>query len=231
MIETFVGIAENMKILELGSGQSRAILCLLNKFPKLTYVGVEPNAEDAKVARELLKNFPNAKIFNRLAYEKIEGYENFDVCFSLSVLEHVKRLDEFLAASVASVKRGGYVIHRYDLGHSLYPSSLKEKVQVFIGNNFPQYLPESKFARYVDEKTVCSMLENAGAKTQNITYHQMPSHKAFLKYFNADTREKKTLQKEILFWEDKVSPFLSEMDKKEREYLCPTIAVWAKKGN
>lgn len=231
-IETFevlIGIAKNAKILELGSGQSRAVLPLLNKFPEMTYVGIEPNAEDVKVARELLKNFPNAKIFNRLAYEKPEGYENFDLCFSLSVLEHVKRLDEFLAAGVASVKPGGYIVHRYDLGHALHPSSLKEKIQVFIGNNFPKYLPENKFVRYVDEKTVCAMLEDAGAKIQNTTYHQMPSHKAFLKYFNADTAEKKTLQKEMLLWEDKVSPFLFGMDKKEREYLFPTIAVWAKK--
>lgn len=232
IIETFIGITGNIKILELGSGQSRAILRLLNKFPELTYVGVEPNAKDVKFARELLKDFPNAKIFNRLAYEKIEGYENFDLCFSLSVLEHVKRLPEFLVASVAAVKSGGHVIHRYDLGHALYPPSFKEKIQVFIGNNFPKYLPENKFVRYVDEKTVCSMLENAGAKIQNITYHQMPSHKAFLKHFNADTAEKKTLQQEIFFWEDKVSPFLSEMNQKEREYLFPTIAIWAKKeGN
>lgn len=115
-LEALVGITTSTKVLELGSGQSRAILPLLNKFPEMLYVGIEPNAKDVEVARGLLKNFPNAKILNRLAYEKIEGYENFDLCFSLSVLEHVKRLKEFLALSVASVKTGGHIIHRYDLG-------------------------------------------------------------------------------------------------------------------
>lgn len=83
--------------------------------------------------------------------------------------------------------------------------------------------------RYVDEKTVCAELGAIGAKIQNITYHQMPSHKMFSKHFTADTAEKKAIRKEMFLWEDKVSPFLSEMDQKNRENLFLTVAIWAKK--
>jgi cyclopropane fatty-acyl-phospholipid synthase-like methyltransferase len=228
-LRAVLGITGKTKILELGSGQSRAVLSLLDKFPEMTYVGIEPNKKDAELAQSLLKKFPHAKVFNRLAYEKIEKYDNFEICISLSVLEHVKQLKKFLAASVASVKTGGQKKHRYDLGHALYQTSLKEKIQVYCGNHFPRYLPENKFARYVNQKLVCEMLEKSGAEIQNVTYHQMPSHKAFLKHFKTDTPDKRALAAEILLWEDRVSKFLPEMNEKTRELIFPTVAIWAQR--
>ncbi len=220
-------IKESTKILEFGSGQSKAIIPLLERFPNLYYVGVEPSASNAKVATDLLRNFKNAKIFNQLAYNKIEDYKNFDICISLSVLEHVKQLERFLINSIEHVKQGGYIIHRYDLGHALYPSSVKEKFQVYLGNNFPGILPENKFVRYLEEKKVCEILENNGARIEKITYHQMPNHKRFLKLFNTDTAEKVSLAKKILEWEYDISKFLYKIDQKQRELLFPAVTVWA----
>ncbi len=131
-------ITEETKILELGCGRATAIIPVLEAFPNLLYVGVEPDKKSAAAAAERLKDYRNAKIFNQLAYDKINGYESFDLCLSLSVLEHVKQLERFLVSSIESVRTGGRIIHRYDLGHALYPSSLKGKFQVFLGNNFPK---------------------------------------------------------------------------------------------
>ncbi len=228
-LESLLDLDQNAKILDLGSGQSRSFIPLLEKFPDLHYVGIEPQKSEAEIAKSLLKNFKNATIYNQLAYEEIDIQNDFDLCISLSVLEHVKQLDKFLINSVKFVKKGGYIIHRYDLGHALYPGSLKEKVQIFLGNNFPKLLPETKFVKYLNEKEICEVLENNGAKVQEITYHQMPNHKTFLNLFNTDTAEKVDLAEEILEWEYKVSKFLPEIEQKQRELLFPTINIQAVK--
>ncbi|KKP40877.1 hypothetical protein A2229_05420 [Candidatus Peregrinibacteria bacterium RIFOXYA2_FULL_33_7] len=222
-------IKENSKILEFGSGHSKNIIPFLEKYPNITYVGVEQNKKDAGIAADLLKKFKNAKIYNELAYDQIENFENFDICMSLSVLEHVKQLEKFLTNSIKHVKKGGYIIHRYDLGHALYPGSLIEKMQVFLGNYFPNLLTENKYVSYVDEKKVSKILENNGAKINKITYHQMPNHKAFLKLFDANTEETVALAEKLLDWEMEISKHLHKMDQKQREHLFPTITIWAEK--
>lgn len=224
-----LGVGEATRIVDLGSGQSRNFLPLLERFPKLSYVGVEPRKEDADAARMLLSRFPNVRIYNQLAYEPLPDESPFDICVSLSVLEHVKQIDRFLKNSVRLTKSGGYIIHRYDLGHALSPSSLKERLQVFLGNTIPSILPEHKFVRYLDPDVVVKILEESGAPVERITYHQMPNHKRFLQTFVADSEEKKALTERILQWELDVSPHLSDMSKTEREALFPAIAVWAQK--
>lgn len=228
-LELLIDFSKPVKMLELGSGESWAVLPLLKKFPELHYVGVEPNRKDAERARSVLKNFKNARICNQLAYEKINNEDDFDICISLSVLEHIKQLEKFLITSIRSVRSGGLIIHRYDLGHALYPNSLKEKLHIFLGNYFPHVLPETRFVRYIDEKHVCDILKRNGAKIHNITYHQMPNHKAFLKCFNADTAEKAQLAEDILEWEYAISKYVHAIEQKQRGLLFPTMCIWATK--
>jgi 2-polyprenyl-3-methyl-5-hydroxy-6-metoxy-1,4-benzoquinol methylase len=217
------------RMLDLGSGQSRSFLPFLERFPTLTYIGVEPSRVDAAVARDLLKPFPNARIYDQLAYEPIAGEPPFDLVVSLSVLEHVKQLERFLSNSVAMAKSGGHIVHRYDLGHALHPSSLKEQLQVFLGNTFPWVLPEHKFVSYVDPDHVALLLERHGASAERVTYHQMPNHKRFLKEFHPSTAEAEILANALSEWELSASPHLGSMSKRSREELFPTIAIWALK--
>ncbi len=218
------------RILDLGSGQSRTFLPLLERFPTMSYVGVEPSHKDAVVARDLLKPFPNARIYEQLAYEPIVGEAPFDLVVSLSVLEHVKQLERFLDNSVAMTKQGGHIVHRYDLGHALHSSSVKERFQVFLGNMFPAILPEHKFVSYVDPDRVAATLESHGASTHRVTYHQMPNHKRFLREFTPSSPEAESLANALSEWELSVSPHLAGMSKRSREELFPAIAVWASKG-
>ena len=192
-------------------------------------MGIEPDAAEAQRAAKLLEEYENVKILNRLAYDAVEGCGEFDLCVSLSVLEHVKQLERFLANSIRHIKRGGLLVHRYDLGHALYPSSLKERFHVFLGNTFPALLPESKFVRYVAEEEVKVILEKCGAKIEKVTYHQMPNHKLFLKTFRGETEKKKELAKELLDWEYRISKFLIEMPSETRENLFPSITIWARR--
>ncbi len=231
-IEHLIAEDNNFKILDLGCGQSKNFLPLFEKYPNLNYLGIEPISRDATLAAEILKKYPNAKIINQLAYDKPKGYESeqFDLCFSLSVLEHVKKLDIFLLNSINMVRSGGQLIHFYDLGHSLHPSSFKEKFQIFLGNSLPWILPELKFAAYVDQNKVKSYLENNGVTVEKITYHQMPSHKEFAKSFTVDTDAKKEILKKIFDWEFEVSKYLSEIEQLRREWLFPSVCIWARKN-
>ncbi|MDP2629235.1 MAG: class I SAM-dependent methyltransferase [Candidatus Harrisonbacteria bacterium] len=225
-----LGLNNDSKIVEFGSGQSRAVLPLLNTFPQMSYLGIEPSAKDAAVAKELVKNFKNARVLNQLAYDEAPGAGDFDLCFSLSVLEHVKQLEKFLSNSVKAVRSGGRIIHRYDLGHALRPSSAKERFQVFLGNTFPSLLPEHKFVRYLSDEEVREILEKYGARVEKKTYHQMPNHKALLKVFRADSEPKRRLIEQMMDWEQDISPYLEGMEKREREMLFPGIALWARRA-
>jgi SAM-dependent methyltransferase len=224
------GITEVTRIVDLGSGRSKNVVPLLEKFPNLTYIGVEPRKEDADAARELLKRFPNARVYNQLAYDPLPNEAPFDVCMSLSVLEHVKYLELFLKNSINLTASGGHIVHRYDLGHALHPSSLKERVQVFLGNRFPALLSEYKFVQYLDPDVVTDVMQKNGAPVDRITYHQMPNHKAFLKSFTPHDARGRDLAREICAWEFRISPYLSGIEKGTRESLFPTIALWARKS-
>lgn len=219
---------DHYSLLDLGSGQSKNFNPFFKRHPELTYVGVEPDPNEASIARRLLSGYPRATIHNRLAYDSVPGAP-FDICLSLSVLEHVKQLERFLENSVAMTKRGGHIIHRYDLGHALYPSSPKERFQVFLGNTVPALLPEHKFVRYVDPDDVVRMLEHLGARVTRVTYHQMPDHKRFSKEFIPASDEAHRCTRELMDWEFTISPHLSSMPKARRELLFPTICIWAVK--
>lgn len=218
-----------IRLLDLGCGQARNFVPLLERFPNLTYVGIEPQASEAAIANEVLKKFPNAAVYHQLAYDPVPEHGSYDICISLSVLEHVKQIERFLANSVTAVKPGGHIIHRYDLGHALTPSSPKEWLQVWLGNHLPKLLPETKFVCYLDPKRAEAIIQKNGATINAVTYHQMRSHKKFLKSFATDTPEKETLAIQLLAWEDAVSPHLTDMAQRTREQLFPTICIWAQK--
>ncbi len=224
-------INDSSRILDLGSGRSENFESLINNNPSIRYVGIEPIKRDANTAKKLFSKFSNVKIYNQWSARGIDGFGDFELCLSLSVLEHVKRLEEFLIESIDAVKDGGYIVHRYDLGHALSPSSLKEKFQVFLGNNFPNLLPERKFVRYLDPEIVIKIMEGNGTKVEKITYHQMPNHKKFLRHFLSNDKKGLGIAEKIIDWEFEISPFLGEMDKSIRENLFPTIAIWAKKNS
>lgn len=222
------GVVENLKILDLGSGRSKNLINILKENPNITYVGVEPSKVDADYAKEELKLFKNVKIINSLAYD-LSFDEKFDICFSLSALEHIKDLKKFLKTSLDHVKKGGLVVHMYDLGHALYPSCLKEKLQIFLGNNFPCILPENKYVSYVDERKVCDWLKELGANVFEVTYHQLPNGRSFIKKFKAENNEEREVVEKLLSWELDSSKHFKKLSTKDREKLFPSICVWAKK--
>lgn len=224
-------IADNnqpISILELGAGKADLIADLLQAFPNINYTGIEPDPGTSAYAKQRLAGFPNAQIINKLAYNSqspITEESRFDLVISLSVLEHVKDLDSFFDFSAKHTKSGGYNIHLYDLGHSLYPSSIKERIQVALCNSFVrQYLPEDKIASYVSLDDVKSKLHNRGFTVEKVTYHNMPGNVSLLK---------KTDNLDQLQTIASLEPTLAEKlsDGLVKEKLFPSICVWANKTN
>jgi len=218
-----------LRILELGCGTSRYVPAMLSKYADLEYVGVEPIEASFREAQKNLQDISRAKVFFQLGYDKVEGLEDasFDVVISFSVLEHVKQLGRFLDLSARYLKKGGLMVHRYDLGHALYPGSLKERFQVFLGNTFPQILPERKFVRYVPLKEVESHYKRHNIQITRYTYHQMPDHKALGKTL---TNGEKVME-EVFTWELAHSAAFDAIPVGKREKLFPTIAVWGTKNS
>jgi hypothetical protein len=136
--------------------------------------------------------------------------------------------------SAGSVKAGGLVIHSYDLGHSLYSSSIKEKFQVFLGNNFGWILPENKFVAYVSEKRVIDLYIKNNVNYTRTTHHQMPNHKLFLK--ETSKIKNNSLENKIKEIDNRTTELeydsveiINEMPLLLREKLFPTVCVWGKK--
>lgn len=231
--EEIVSQTPNLKILEIGSGKSLVVRKILEKHPDLDYVGVEPIANSMEVAKEALKNNKNAKIFHSFFskdFVSINKFENsFDLVFSLSVLEHVKYLDDFLKLSVQCLKPGGLIYHLYDLGHSLYPSSLKEKIQVIICNNAftRKYVPHHKIASYVDLSEIKKLLEHEGIKIEKVTFHNLSSNVMIIKKWPQIFKEEmvyKMSEEEV-----QVSSLVPDNEVKYKEKLFPSICIWGKK--
>jgi SAM-dependent methyltransferase len=218
------------RILELGCGTSRHIAPILRECSDITYLGVEPYAPSYATAQKELADIPNAHVIHQQGYGAISGVDpaSFDIVFSLSVLEHVKQLDKLIALSARYAKPGALVVHRYDLGHALHSRSLKEKFQVWVGNTYPDLLPEDKFVRYVPESEVRSLLTASGCDILKTTYHEMNGQKvlnAALSKGGAMTAAMETL----LEWEYTHANAFLDIEKSARERLFPSVAVWSKK--
>ncbi len=213
-----------VRVLDLGCGSAAYVPALLEVFPDIEYVGVEPIEASYQAALKNLDGAARAKVHFQLGYDAIlnETEGSFDVVFSLSVLEHIKQLDRFLALGVKYAAAGALIVHRYDLGHALHTHSIKEAIHVFMGNKIPAILPERQFVRYVPEPEVRALYEKQGVTVTKTTYHQMPNHKAFEKYQKSESESVKAL----FDWEMKYQKDILNIPVAARERLFPAVAVW-----
>lgn len=223
-----VAAGRPLRILDLGCGNAFYVPALLQQFPSVTYVGVEPITESFSAAEKNLAGIERAVVHFQLGYDSIENEEinSFDLVFSLSVLEHIKHLDKFIALSAKYIAVGGTMVHRYDLGHALYPHSLKERLHVCMGNHIPSILPERQFVRYVPETEVRACYENCGVTPTKTTYHQMRDAKSLEKKLG-DAGEK--AMTELFEWEMRHQNLFQTLSISEREHLFPAVAVWGEK--
>ena len=217
-----------IRMVEFGCGVPVYMKSILERFPEVSFVGIEPFKKSYDEAVAQYVGNDRVQIIHGDGTKVDFPDTSFDIVFSLSVLEHVKFLDAFIAESVRVAKPGALVLHRYDQGHALFPSSMKERFQVFLCNRFPSVVPVDKFACYVHEGVVRDMLAAKGAPVYKSTYHQMPDHKRLGKLLR-DRPSADPYMEAIINWELAISPELENMKPLDRERLFPSIALWAKK--
>jgi SAM-dependent methyltransferase len=222
------GEARAPRILDIGCGTASYVPQLIESISNFEYVGVEPIPKSFASAEKNLAKVPNAKVHFQLAYDSVpeEKEASFDLVFSLSALEHVKDLNRFITLSAKYAKKGGLVVHRYDLGHALQPHSFKERLHVCLGNTVPKLLPERQFVRYLGVPEVKALYEKSGVMPFDVTYHQMPDHKHLEKFFKDS---KSTIIDELFTWEMSHQSEFCIIPEVERERLFPAVAVWGEK--
>lgn len=164
-----------IRILDLGCGTAKDWPSVLRWHPSVTYTGVEPHGRSRDTARELLRGLPATVIPGW--GERVHAPDGFDLTLSLSVLEHVKHLDKFLRASVEATRPGGTIVHRYDLGHSLYPVSAYERLLVVFSRRMPWLVPAPLFTTHLPPTRVVSALSALGVSGIRVAYAQMYSLK------------------------------------------------------
>lgn len=220
-----------IRLLDMGCGTARYVPEVLARHPDLTYVGIEPIESSYHKACENLAGESRAEVHYALGYTPLVGIAeaSFDIVVSFSVLEHVKHLDQFIALSAHYVRPGGLVVHRYDLGHALYPSGPKERLHVWLGNAFPALLPERRFVRYVPLPEVVELFKtHIGAVPSMYTYHQSPGTKRLAEQgmkYSLDP----AVYMDMFAWEFRISPEISKLPISIQETMFPTIAVWGQK--
>jgi len=223
-----VGEGTPVRVMDLGCGTAGYAPALLEAFPTVTYIGVEPIAASFAAAQKNLAGIDRATVHFQLGYDEVPSVPagSCDVVFSLSVLEHIKQLDRFIALSAKYAALGASVVHRYDLGHALHAHSLKERLHVLVGNNFPQVLPERQFVRYVPEPEVRACYEKNGLTPTRTTYHQSPNHKRLEKLLKG---QESSAIADLYEWEKKYQDTFALIPVPERESLFPAVAVWGVK--
>lgn len=154
-----------VSILDLGSGRSGNFVKLLQQFPQVRYVAIEPSSADCDHARRATAGL-NATIVNGYAYE-VQGrlvQEQFDLVTSFSVLEHVYRRLDYLKAVKSCLKPGGTCLINYDAGHFVAPANLRERVKNVVGPLLARLGRERYFQAFVREADFQTMLGQVGLK-------------------------------------------------------------------
>jgi SAM-dependent methyltransferase len=212
-----------LRVLDLGCGTAKDWPSILRAHPGVTYTGVEPDARSRETAREILGGLPATVLAGW--GEATTTRDGFDLTLSLSVLEHVKYLDRFLGASVAATRPGGAIVHRYDLGHALYPVNSLERCLVALSRLAPWLVPASIFTSHPEPARVAAALTKLGVSDVRVTYAQMFSLKQAMNRLSridgADALVSRVLELDAEIAET-VRPLMSDA---EMARLFPSVAV------
>jgi SAM-dependent methyltransferase len=143
----------------MGCGTGRNFVRLLERYPEVQYIGVEPSAGACAAARRTMPE-AQATIHNSYAYDLIGKIvpEPVDIIVSFSVLEHVYQRQRYLETARACLKPEGHMLINYDAGHFVHTSKLREFGKNIIGpllaplgieRYYQRFVPQADFRRFV----------------------------------------------------------------------------------
>jgi SAM-dependent methyltransferase len=152
-----------IRILDLGCGRALNFVELLGRHPQTRYVGIEPIADEVRLARENLQGF-DAEVLQGDAYDAHERLaERFDVVVSFSVLEHVYRREAYLSAARECLAVDGRFLINYDAGHFRLPSP-RDRLKNVVGPLLARAGREHHYQRFVPEQEFLELARRAGLR-------------------------------------------------------------------
>jgi cyclopropane fatty-acyl-phospholipid synthase-like methyltransferase len=112
-IEQRVQTDNALTILDLGCGAAHNFVRLLDRYPHVKYVGIEPSKSACEAARRNLGSH-DVTIIQAYAYDAFQlVHDHFDVIVSFSVLEHVFQRQRYLNSVRDCVKAEGRCLINY----------------------------------------------------------------------------------------------------------------------
>jgi SAM-dependent methyltransferase len=210
------------RVLDLGCGSAASFEMALRRHPNVLYTGVEQDGAALAQAREVVGELPNVELQAGFG-EQFRG-RDFDLVLSLSVLEHVKHLDRFLCVSVHAARKGGRIVHRYDLGHALSPATLGERLRVAVAKRLPALVPQTAFTTHPNVDTVVARLSAMGVVQIEVTQAQMPSLKAAMNLLDASRDVElaaQIVELEAALWDC----LNARLTADQRDRLFPSVTV------
>ena len=176
-----------ISILDLGCGEARYIIKLLQLHPEIRYIGIEPYTQSYLRAQANLKGL-NANVVSAYSYDVHEILrEDFDIVISFSVFEHVYRREEYLRSAKDCLKKDGYFLINYDSGHFRFPSAVSRFKDVI--RSILAYLGiERYYQSFVKENHFRKMIDEVGFTIIDDKFFNVPSLKGISKVVPRDIR-------------------------------------------
>lgn len=150
-------------VLDLGCGAGLNFVKLLEQYPQIHFVGIEPAADECAKARRNLAHV-NATIVEGYAYSGIRAslpQPAYDFVVSFSVLEHVYRRQAYFAFVADCLAPTGRCLMNYDAGHFIQPD-VKERLKTLLGPLLAQLGDESRYQAFVYEADVTRWAASVG---------------------------------------------------------------------
>jgi SAM-dependent methyltransferase len=174
---------------DLGAGMGGDWPKLVEDLPNLTIHLWEPHTPTANALAKLV---PSNRFQVHEDLSEMNGIA--DIGTSLSVLEHVRHIEEHFRQADKVLKPGGKFFMNFDDGHfrhevkNIYAPSdfvlpLKESLRTIISKFFPTLIPVNKYQKRVLYKDFKSACANSSLILYKIECSQLPSIKGVAKLF------------------------------------------------
>ena len=129
-------------VLEIGSGSGILLNELKTFFPNINFKGVDPNESGFHRYKEIYESLNKREFeIENIQIEKFSTKENFDLIFSINVLEHVRDWKKYIYQTSNLLNDNGLNIifaPNYDFPyepHFVIPIVINKKITKFIFNN------------------------------------------------------------------------------------------------
>ncbi len=216
--------AQKLRICDLACGTGAVWKQFLIAHPHVTYIGYDFNPVSISTAQELFRDVSNAS-FQLADVQKLQVEKHgFDIVTTLSSLEHVVRIDQFLQVLFSLLKQGGYAYINYDSGH-FRSTRLKEKIMIPLGQLLARLGYEQLYMKHVSDRAVILLLERLGMRVLDVRKHNIEQMKHFTKAYGKDLMDESV----IVAWQVFENALNASLSASQLDAVCGSTVITAER--